>query len=71
MKIPDYVSRTALCAVIDEWIIGNNGERNRQIMKRRLIDGICIEPLAEEFEMSVRQINDIIRACEARISPHI
>ena len=71
MKIPDYVSRTAMCALIDEWVIGNNNKKKKKIMKRRLIDGICIEPLAEEFEMSVRQINDIIRACEARISPHI
>lgn len=35
-------------------------ERNRQILKRRLIDGICYEPLAEEFDMSVRQVKNIV-----------
>lgn len=35
-------------------------ERNRRILKRRLIDGICYEPLAEEFDMSVRQIKNIV-----------
>lgn len=34
--------------------------RNRAILRRRLIDGICYEPLAEEFDLSVRQIKNII-----------
>ena len=44
------LSNTELSQLIDEWI---RGERDRAIMKRRLIDGICFEPLAEEFELSV------------------
>lgn len=44
------ISNTELSQLIDEWI---RGERDRKIMKRRLIDGICFEPLAEEFELSV------------------
>ena len=43
--------------VIDEYI---HNERNRKILKRRLIDGICYEPLAEEFDMSVSQIKRIV-----------
>ena len=35
-------------------------ERNRRILKRRLIDGICFEPLAEEFELSVIQAKRIV-----------
>lgn len=42
---------------IDERI---HHERNRRILKRRLIDGICYEPLAEEFDMSVRQMKNIV-----------
>lgn len=44
------ISNTELSQLIDEWV---RGERDRAIMKRRLIDGICFEPLAEEFELSV------------------
>ena len=44
------LSNTELSQLIDEWI---RSERDRKIMKRRLIDGICFEPLAEEFELSV------------------
>lgn len=43
--------------IIDEYI---HKERDRKILKRRLIDGICYEPLAEEFEMSVSQIKRIV-----------
>jgi hypothetical protein len=46
----ENISNTDLAALIDEWV---KGERDRRIMKRRLIDGICFEPLAEEFELSV------------------
>lgn len=35
-------------------------ERNRRILKRRLIDGIGFEPLAEEFELSVTQTKRIV-----------
>lgn len=34
--------------------------RNRDILKRRLIDGVCFEPLAEEFDLSVRQVKNIV-----------
>ena len=44
------ISNTELSLLIDEWV---KGERDRAIMKRRLIDCICFEPLAEEFELSV------------------
>lgn len=46
--------------VIDNYVRGRNGERNRAILKRRIIDGITLEKLAEEFDMSVSQIKEII-----------
>ena len=65
------VSRTELENLIDEWIVGKNAERNRKVMKRRLIDGICYEPLSEEFDMSVRQIRNIVKANEPKILRHM
>ncbi len=35
-------------------------ERDRKILIRRLVDGVCFEPLAEEFDMSVRGIKYIV-----------
>lgn len=43
--------------LIDEHI---HSERNREMLKRRLIDGVPFEPLAEEFEISVRHCKTII-----------
>lgn len=66
----DY-SRTEIETAITEWIVGKNAERDRRILYRRLIDGICYEPLAEEFDMSVRQIKRIVHRCEDIIFRHI
>lgn len=49
---------------IDERI---HSERDRAILKRRLIDGICFEPLAEEFDMSVRQIQNIVYKAQDKL----
>lgn len=65
------VSRSQLEHLIDEWIIGRNAERDRAIIKRRLIDGIYFEPLAEEFDLSVRQVKNIVYKSERKIFKHI
>lgn len=51
------LSRTEWEHLIDEWIFN---ERDRAILKRRLLDGICYEPLAEEFNLSVQQTKHIV-----------
>lgn len=50
--------------IIDERI---SNERNRKILKRRLIDGVCFEPLAEEFDLSVRQVQNIVYKGQEKI----
>lgn len=54
-------SNDEIRAVIDNYVRGRNAERNRQLLKRRLIDGVTLERLAEEFDMSVTQVKDIIK----------
>ena len=69
-EIPE-ISRSELIYLINQWIIGSNAERNRKIIKRRLIDGICFEPLAEEFGLSVRYIKSVVYKCEDKIFSHL
>lgn len=38
-----------------------HNERDRKLLYRRLVDGVCFEPLAEEFDLSVSQTKRIIR----------
>ena len=65
----DYdLSRSEVEHLIDEWIFS---ERDRRILKRRLLDGICYEPLAEEFDLSVRQTKNIVYKGEQKIFRHI
>lgn len=61
--LPD-LSRTEINNLIDEWILN---ERNRAVLKRRLIDGITYERLAEEFSLSVRQVKSIVYKSEDRL----
>jgi len=61
------ISRSAVEHLIDEWIFK---ERDRQILKRRLLDGICYDQLAEEFSLSVRQVKNIVYRCEDKIFKH-
>ena len=42
-------------------------ERDRKILKRRLLDGITFENLSEEFDLSVRYTKTIVYKCEDKI----
>lgn len=57
-------TNSEIARAIDDRI---HSERDRAILKRRYIDGICFEPLAEEFELSVAQIKRIIYKHEKMI----
>jgi hypothetical protein len=64
----ENISNSDIEHLIDEWI---KSERDRKILKRRLIDGICFEPLAEEFELSVRQVKNIVYKSECILIKHL
>lgn len=65
--ISDDIPNSERERLIDEYI---HSERNRKLMKRRLIDGVCFEPLAEEFDLSVRQVKTIVYRSEEIIFRH-
>ena len=62
------ISNTEISALIDDWI---HSERDRKVLKRRLIDGIRFEPLAEEFDMSVCQIKRIVANGSTKVFAHL
>ena len=49
MKL-DEMDNYEIAEAIDRYV---RGERARSILKRRLLDEICYEPLAAEFDLSV------------------
>ncbi len=57
-----------IATIINEYV---HNEKYRAILKRRYIDGVCYEPLAEEFDLSVCQIKNIIYKHENIIFKHL
>ena len=75
----DY-SRTELENGIDEWIIGRNAERNRVILKKKLIDGWSYQQIADYlnsddmpdyYKIEVRQLQRVISKCCKTLFSHI
>ena len=48
-----------------------HSERDRAILARRLIDGITFERLADEFDMSVRQMKSIVYKLQEKLFKHL
>ena len=61
-------SNSEIAKIISEYI---HNERNRALLKRRYIDGITLEALAEEFNLSVTQVKNIIYGNEDVIFKHL
>lgn len=55
--IPYDLSRSQWEHLIDEWVLN---QRDRMILKRRMLDGLTFEELAEEFFLSVQQCKTIV-----------
>ena len=67
MKKIDDLSRNEIENLITQWVLN---ERNRKIMYRCFIDGVRFEKLAEEFELSVTQVKNIVYKNRTRILQH-
>lgn len=71
MKKFEGYSKTQLLECIDEWVIGLNAERNRAIMKRKVIDGLSDFAIAEEFDLSHKRVNTISRKYQKVLLEHL
>jgi len=71
MNVFDY-SRSELEFMIDEWVIcRKNAKRNRDILKRALLDGESQESIAEYFGLSTRQVQNIIYKTKEMLFKHL
>lgn len=60
-------SNAEICCQIDLWI---HSERDRAMLRRRLVDGIGIERLADEFSLSVSQTKRILKRAITELNNH-
>lgn len=65
--LDDYPN-THISDTIDEWI---RGERNRKILKMRLIDCKTLERIAEDCGISVTTVKKVIKNGKPVILSHI
>lgn len=70
MKFED-LSRSQIEHLIDEWIIGAHAERDRAILKHRLLDGLTFEQLAEKHDLSVRHTKTVVYKREQTLFKHV
>ena len=62
------LSRSEWENLINEWIFS---ERDRNIIKRRLLDGLTYKELQEEFNLSIDRLKRIIYKGQNKIFKHI
>jgi DNA-directed RNA polymerase specialized sigma24 family protein len=62
------IPRSSWENLIDEWIFN---EQHRKMLKLNLLDGWTYERIADEFEMSSRQIARIIPRLQNQLFKHI
>lgn len=67
---------SAICALIDEWIVGAYAYRDRYILKKRLVDGMpycmLMDAVEEEYgvPLSERQLRRIVAAGIKQLKKH-
>lgn len=52
------LSRTEVSNLIDEYIIGNNAIRDREILKDNILDGLSYYELSEKYNLSLTRIRE-------------
>lgn len=62
------LSRSELQYLIDQWIFN---ERNRLILADRLFNGTTYERLAEKYDLSTQQVQNIVYKAMDRLEKHL
>lgn len=64
----DELSNSEIEYLVDEWV---HSQRDRQIVKSRLLDGLTFEKLSEVYSLSVTQTKTIVRKAQERLLSHV
>lgn len=68
-NLEDYdLPRSKWIEIFNEWILD---EKARYIMERKLLDNVTFEDLADEVELSERQVKNIVYKNITKLEKHI
>ena len=71
MKIPHYACKSDIMNVMNEWVIGLHAKRNCDIYSMKVIDGFTFENVAEEFDLTDRQVKNIVYKVNDIVCAHL
>lgn len=60
-------SRSELETLVDEYVLGLHAERNRQIIKDKLIAGLSLKQIAAKYHISETRIKTVIRTFKRKM----
>lgn len=69
MMIRKY-SKSQLLELIEEWVLGLNADRNKRIIKDKLIEGLTISKIAEKYDLSETRVKTVIRTFKRTVEAH-
>lgn len=75
-RIKPGLGKDEVLVGIEQWVIGRNGERDREIMRMYMIDGITFAGMQRRldaigYELSIDQIKKIVRRRKEELFRHI
>ena len=75
-RIKPGIGKDEVLVGIEQWVIGRNGERDREIMRMYMIDGITFARMQRRldeigYELSIDQIKKIVRRRKEELFRHI
>ena len=63
--------KSKLLHLIDEWVIGLNATRNKEIIIDKLINGLSIPQIAAKNDLSQTRVKTVIRTFKRTIEEHV
>jgi DNA-directed RNA polymerase sigma subunit (sigma70/sigma32) len=63
--------RTEVEYLIDQWVMGRNAERDREILRQRFVVGVTFDRLAVMFDLSRPRVEQIVYGRLEEIAPHV
>jgi DNA-directed RNA polymerase specialized sigma24 family protein len=63
--MPNHLSRSQWILLIDEWVFN---EKDRAMLKRKMLDGLTYEQVAEEFDLSTQQTKARIKRAKNQLN---
>lgn len=70
-RITNAHPRSEIQDVIDEWIIGRDGLRNRKVIETYLFDGLSVDEMIDVFHLSPQGLKKIIYPNLHTIARHL